>query len=82
METKINFGWETANIDHKTGIRYGVISMHDVTQAWAETAEPDYGECSDEAIEHGFMDEPLGWYVDDDEYKAIDCLDSDIMVIR
>jgi hypothetical protein len=32
---------------------------------------------SDEA----FGDEPTGWSLDDGEYKAIDCLDSEIMII-
>lgn len=32
------------NIDTTTGIRFGVISMHEVTQAWCDSSEGDYGE--------------------------------------
>ena len=32
---------------------------------------------SDEA----FGDEPIGWILDDGDYKAVDCLDSDIMIL-
>jgi hypothetical protein len=30
------------NIDKETGIRYGVIPMHEVMQAWCDEAEPHY----------------------------------------
>lgn len=30
------------NIDTETGIRYGVISMNEVLQAWADSSEPIY----------------------------------------
>src|SRR5258708_23698701 len=36
----------SVNINHKTGIRYGVISQHAVSQAWADSAVADYGEPS------------------------------------
>lgn len=29
-----------------------------------------------------FGEEPIGWNVDDGEYKLVDCLDSDIMVLK
>ncbi len=126
MSAGIDYGSGMTNIDVETGIRFGVISQHSIGQAWADSAEADYGKptcpkCGDEAIEydeskdivrdqmgneqgqfecgHGcadFMcenceyvfdssdaygDEPLGWSVDDGEYKLVDCLDSDVMVI-
>ena len=34
---------DTNIIDHATGIRYGVISQHDVRQAWVDSADPHYG---------------------------------------
>jgi len=50
-----------------------------------DLADKDYfcPECkesfwSDEA----FGDEPHGWYFDSDAYKAVSCLDSDVMVIK
>ncbi len=33
----------TVNFDIKTGIHYGVISMHSITQVWCEEAQPVYG---------------------------------------
>lgn len=54
MSIGIDYGNGITNIDHATGIRYGVIPMHDVTQAWADSSEPEYGEpccpkCGNEA---------------------------------
>lgn len=42
----IDYGMGRTNIDVKTGIRYGVISQHAVLQAWADSAEPDYGDAT------------------------------------
>ena len=42
----IDYGCGMVNVDHATGIRYGVISQGSVLQAWADSAEPDYGEAS------------------------------------
>lgn len=121
----IDYGLGRTNIDKATGIRYGVISVHAITQAWYDSAEADYGsptcpKCQREAdepsafgdtfkdgrpddytdepyesddyvcvecrhffgSESAFGDEPLGWYLKDAEYEAVDCLDSDVMVIR
>lgn len=39
----IDYGMGKTNIDHKTGIRYGVIPHGEVGQAWFEDSEPDYG---------------------------------------
>lgn len=40
----IDYGMGTTNIDRETGIRYGVISLRYVLQAWADSSEPDYGD--------------------------------------
>jgi hypothetical protein len=105
------------NRDPETGIRYGVISQHSVSQAWSDSAESNYGAptcpecggeirtfdadrdgeieqfgrgCADYTCEDcnlsidssdAYSDEPIGWTVDDGEYKAEDCLDSDIMIL-
>lgn len=50
----IDYGMGRVNIDNDTGIRYGVISQHEVTQSWADSSEPDYGKphcpkCGNEA---------------------------------
>jgi ribosomal protein L37AE/L43A len=50
----IDYGNGLTNIDNGTGIRYGVIAQASVMQAWADSAEADYGEphcpkCGNEA---------------------------------
>ena len=59
METEyagIDYGMGRTNVNLETGIRYGVIPMNEVLQAWADESEPYYGEpmcpyCGNEAIE-------------------------------
>jgi len=97
------------NQDPNTGIHYGVISMHAVTQAWSDESEALYGpntcpKCGNEIFEsnndeveeeyfcdrcrQGFdaedvqAEEPQGYQIDTEELKAVDCLDSDIMIIK
>ena len=53
----INYGRGMSNVDLETGIRYGVIHQNNVLQAWADSAEADYGEpscpkCGDQAVEY------------------------------
>ncbi len=38
-----DYGMGLTNIDKETGIRYGVISQHEVLQAWADSSEAYYG---------------------------------------
>lgn len=126
----IDYGMGQSNVDRETGIRFGVISAHAITQAWYDSAEADYGQphcpkCGNEAIDFGadnqddpeatpdrseyddaatyghscqdyacdsckvyfdgeraFGDEPCGYTLDDGEYKACDCLDSDVMILK
>ncbi len=51
----LDYGLGQTNIDPDTGIRYGVIPMHEVTQAWADSAEEHYtptcGKCGNELPE-------------------------------
>ena len=44
--TGIDYGRGLTNINHETGIRYGVIHSREVGQAWYDSAESDYGEPS------------------------------------
>jgi len=39
----IDYGMGQTNVDHENGIRYGVIPVNDVVQAWADSSEADYG---------------------------------------
>lgn len=57
MSKGIDYGGGTTNIDRKTGIRFGVISMNEVTQAWSDASEPDYGDpacpkCGNPVVEY------------------------------
>jgi hypothetical protein len=115
----IDYGHGRTNIDHATGIRYGVISIHAVTQAWCDSSELVYPDptcpkcgadvrgviesddmdaleqfgrgCADYVCEACQLtidaadcigDEATGSKLDDGEYEAVDCLDSDIMVLK
>lgn len=120
MSAGIDYGMGRTNIDHATGIRYGVISQHSVLQAWCDSSEPDYGKphcpkCGNEAsnsadlpdesedweiargacsdygcmrceyvfdAQEAFGEEPIGWNYSDDGYELVNCLDSDIMVLK
>ena len=44
----IDYSLGRANVDDSSGIHYGVISIHKVFQAWADSSEPYYGpmECA------------------------------------
>ncbi len=109
MSRGIDYGLGQTNIDKANGIRYGVISSHDVSQAWADSSEADYGDAccpkcgnyayaidapevpdideeenwTDEGRDYActecrysfdaseaYGDEPLGFTLDDGEYKA------------
>lgn len=39
----IDYGHGKTNIDNATGIRFGVIAVHSVLQAWCDSSEPEYG---------------------------------------
>lgn len=40
LERGIDYSHGHANINHKTGIHYGVISQNECLQAWADSSEP------------------------------------------
>jgi hypothetical protein len=40
----IDYGRGLSNIDHETGIRYGVIHANSVGQSWFDSSESDYGD--------------------------------------
>ena len=80
MGAGIDYGHGLTNTDHETGIRYGVISIHSVLQAWADSSEPDYGD--DEEVEDIEFAEAIGFALDDGEYKAYQHADRDIFITK
>ncbi len=80
MSAGIDYGNSLTNIDHETGIRFGVIHSHEVLQAWCDSAESDYGEphcpdCGNDAIgvdDATGPDEANEWFVGRD-YFCRDC---------
>lgn len=62
MSKGIDYGLGRTNVDTDTGIRFGVINLNHVVKAWADTAEPNYGdpvcpECGGEEL----TEEDDGW---------------------
>ncbi len=77
----IDYGSGRTNINLETGIRFGVISQHSVSQAWCDSSLPIYPENEDEDRDTDY-DDPIGWEYEGDGYKLVDCLDSDIMILE
>jgi hypothetical protein len=83
----IDYGMGTTNRDPANGIRYGVISQHDITQAWSDSSEAVYPEIEEpEDAEDGDFcadyAEPIGYTYSGDGYELQDCLDSDVVVLK
>jgi hypothetical protein len=77
----IDYGMGQTNINHETGIRYGVIPMHDIPW-WNEEAESNYGEpscpkCSNPAQDIDKAPENYGelsdWEDNGNDYCCLDC---------
>ena len=70
----IDYGMDLTNVDHETGIHYGVIPANDVMQAWSDSSEPEY-DC-DECEPHGFA------FVEDGYGACQSRDDSDIFITK
>ena len=81
MPTTSYYGNNVTNIDLKTGIRYGVIQMHAITQAWCDSAVPVYPE-TPEGEEQDDDAEPLRWEYREDGYVAEADDDGDVFVLK
>jgi len=79
MNFGIDYSSGQANIDHTNDIRYGVISQHSVTQAWVDSSVPIYPAQDGSDLDTA---EPIGWQYEGDGYQLVDCLDSDVMVLK
>lgn len=82
----IDYGLGQSNIDHETGIRYGVISQNEVLQAWADESEADYGKpscpkCGNEACaidddrvpDFEDADDSEGWNLEGNDHACPRC---------
>ena len=81
----IDYGNGLTNIDPKTKIRYGIISLDSVLQAWCDSSEPFYPceECEEDQETCEGDCEPSSWYIDDGEYQADTCFDgTEIMITK
>jgi len=70
MSNGIDYGMGQTNVDRETGIRFGVIPVNEVCQAWSDSSEADYGvaccpKCGNEAVDSDEISEDL------EEYKEI-----------
>lgn len=45
MNKGIDYSMGMANVNHETGIHYGVIHQGEVIEAWADSSEPVYPDC-------------------------------------
>lgn len=76
----IDYGMGLVNIDHKTGIRYGVINANNVDYLW-DSAEPHYSTCDCEFDD--CMCEPSCWMIKDAGYHAtISADDNDVFILK
>jgi hypothetical protein len=46
MTAGIDYSLGRSNVNLETGIHYGVISQNSISQAWCDSAEPDYGDAT------------------------------------
>lgn len=73
------------NYDEKTGIHYGAISMHDVSQAWCDSSDYDIPDefCNEDGeLVSEYEPSNSDFYVKTDEYHAIGILDTDILICK
>jgi len=84
MSKGIDYGMGTTNIDHETGIRFGVIPVDNVLQAWAESSLADYGNptcplCGNSAIQYDEGEHAVyRSYLDGSSYADYACEDDEI----
>lgn len=83
MANSIDYGMGMTNIDKKTGIRYGVISLHEVCQSWCDSSEANYGDptcpkCGNRAVDIDDesapdIDDTEEWKDDGRDYACVKC---------
>lgn len=77
----IDYGRGQTNIDHATGMRYGVLPAHDVGERWYEASEAQYPEDCD--CGEDCYCEPIAHTYEDAEYAITQGGDdSDLFVLR
>lgn len=74
----IDYGRGLSNVNHETGIRYGVISSHTVGQAWYDDAIADYGdpscpECGNTVLDSDAVDIQDQEWFEGKDYACLGC---------
>jgi hypothetical protein len=82
MGAGIDYSMGRSNIDVITGIRYGVISQHEVLQAWADSSEPYYNRSEEGEDNEDDFAEPSGYVYEEDGYIAECGDDGDIFILK
>lgn len=90
MGKGIDYGMGLSNIDYETGIRYGVISIHEVLQAWADESEGVYActECPEydhekKECKEDFPDcTPFMYEYDENGFHAEQIDETDIFITK
>ena len=82
----IDYSFGRSNYNPNTGIHFGVISQHSIMGEALSDIEPVYPECecergNDEECTCEYW-ESIGLEYDEEGYKIIDCLDSDLMILE
>ena len=89
MSYGIDYGRNETNIDKETGIRFGVISTNEVSQAWCDDSEPIYPSAEDMGLDENDPEydsimgnlEAVGFTYIENGYKCYQGIDdSDIFV--
>jgi hypothetical protein len=76
----IDYSHGLANVDIKTGVRYGVINLNSCHPEFLAEFEPYYGEEIPEDADYDFA-EPISWIYDHDGIKAEYGSDSSTMFV-
>jgi hypothetical protein len=95
MGSGIDYGGGLTNVDHKTGIRYGVLNQNEILQRWCDESELHYP-CKDCDVQSRFLDEnseddynsacemcePTSFYISNDRISAESDTYGDIFIVK
>lgn len=83
MDKGIDYGRGMVNINHNTGIRFGVINQSELLQAWADESVPRCSNCCCNTDDIVCECEPDGFEYIGEGYEAFQSFDdTDIFVVE